>query len=261
MAWSLSNYQRGGVYDPQGKARPSIINLAKHIAIKSGMPDVRLQFTPGNYAHKQGLAVDIQPGRGNTEGMAALQRVIEGIDWGYWGIRYAACNGWEYGGSWGGKERKRRQPKPYVGSDPWHQNHLHVDVVPTATPRPFEDVKQGVPAPSKAVLSILADLGYANVKEAQKDLGLVVDGIAGPITTEALEKEMSKLDEILDKVTKTNHAVGRMEPIVRALGGAPASGDVDAATIEQIRKRSEQTNAAVGRIEKAVGTYGQEKGA
>src|SRR5690606_28337099 len=149
--------------------------------------DVRLQFTPGNYAHKQGLAVDIQPGRGNTEGMAALQRVIEGIDWAYWGIRYAACNGWEYGGSWGGKERKRRQPKPSVGSDPWRQNHLHVDVVRTATPRPFEDSKQGVPA---GVQDNLSALGYGSIKEAQKDLGLVVDGIAGPITTKALEKEM-----------------------------------------------------------------------
>ena len=71
---------------------------------------------------------------------------------------------------------------------------------------------------------------------------------------------MSKLDVLATEVDKIKQAVGRMEPIVRALGGAPATGDVDAATIEQIRKRSEQTNAAVGRIEKAIGTYGQAKG-
>lgn len=116
-------------------------------------------------------------------------------------------------------------------------------------------------APSGAVTAMLADLDYPDVRTAQADLGLVIDGIAGPLTTKALENEMSKLDEILDRVTKTNHAVGRIEPIVRALGGLKPGDDISAEDIAQIKRRSEQTNAAVGRIEKAIGTYGQAKGA
>lgn len=104
-------------------------------------------------------------------------------------------------------------------------------------------------APSKAVLAMLADLDYPDVLTAQQDLGLVDDGVAGPITTKALEKEMSKLDEILDRVTKTNHAVGRIEPIVRALAAAPEGGDIAPADIAHIRKRVEQNNAALGRMD------------
>ena len=104
-------------------------------------------------------------------------------------------------------------------------------------------------APSKAVAALLADLDYADVRAAQTDLGLVVDGVAGPITTRALEAEMSKLDQILDRVTKTNHAVGRIEPIVRALAAAPEGGDIDPADIAHIRKRVGQNNSALSRLD------------
>lgn len=257
MAWTLKNYQRGGDVDTQGLADKRIIALAHHIATKAGMPNVRRQYTPGAYAHRQGLAVDIQPGRGNQEGMRALRDAVLALDWDKIGIRYMAALGMEYGGSWGGKGRARKQAVPYVGTDPWHQNHVHVDIKPSAPVVDYRDIKPGT---TQRVLDMLAALDYADVRTAQRDLGLVVDGYAGPLTTEALEAEMSKLDVLATEVDKIKQAVGRMEPIVRALGGAPATGDVDAATIEQIRKRSEQTNAAVGRIEKAIGTYGQAKG-
>lgn len=134
MAWTLARYQTGGVVDEWRIARPNIVALARLIAARAGMPLLRLQFTPGAYAHLSGLAVDMQPGGGlgNPEGMRALRGVILALDWDHHGIRYAAGLRMEYGGSHGGVERARPQDLPYQGNDGWHDRHWHVDVLPEA---------------------------------------------------------------------------------------------------------------------------------
>lgn len=246
MAWSITRYQTGGDVDTQGLADKRIIALAHHIATKARMPNIRRQYTPGAYAHRQGLAVDIQPGKGNNEGMRALRDAVLALDWDKIGIRYMAALGMEYGGSWGGKERARKQAVPYAGTDPWHQNHVHVDIIPTAPVVDYRDIKPGT---TQRVLDMLAALDYADVRTAQRDLGLVVDGLAGPLTTKALEKEMSKLDTILELVTKNNHALGRVDKITRALAGAPETETISAADIAQIKKRVEQNNGALSRLD------------
>lgn len=257
MAWTLKNYQRGGVVDSLGIARPSIVALAKYVAHKADMPDIRLLFTPGMAAHRQGLAVDIQPGPGNKEGMDRLQEVIEGLDWDFWGIRYAAVNKTEYGGSWGGKERKRPQTVFYGTpgkNDGYHLNHAHIDVLPTAKVRNWEDVLRGEnvaaePVVPDRVKEMLHALDYGDVREAQKDLGLVVDGNAGPITTKALEAEMSRLDEIEDKVKKTNTAVGQILNLLRADLLQVPKKTVDDEALAEVVDKSKKRGAAFRRID------------
>ena len=208
MAWTLKNYQKGGVYDPQGRARPNIIALAKYVAAKAEMPDVRLQFTPGNYAHVNGLAVDIQPGggAGNPEGMRALRDVIEDLDWDYWGIRYAAGMRQEYGGSWGGVERKRPQTAPYVGSDGWHDRHWHLDVHATAPVRDWQNLTPGTTATDPDDLT----------EDEMKQLDQIVSDL-GKIKTaiERLERQGERNEAI---ATENQRRITVTREVVKVLG-------------------------------------------
>ncbi len=212
MAWTLEHFQRGGHVDPERLARPAIIALADRIARDAGMPGVRCQFTPGSYAHDAGLAVDIQPGPGNLEGMRRLRDVVLALDWDHHGIRYAAALAVEYGGSWGGKTRARRQTAPYTGTDGWHMNHLHVDVHPDAIPRPIDT-------------------------DDDEELS---------------EDDMKQLDDIEDDLgrlkTATERNERRLDATLTLL--AEVAGALEGADLAAARKRAEQTNAAVGRLEK-----------
>lgn len=219
MAWTLKNYQKGGVYDPQGRARPNIVALAKYIAHKAGIPDVRLQFTPGNYAHVNGLAVDIQPGggSGNPEAMRALRDVIENLDWDYWGVRYAAGMRNEYGGSWGGKERKRPQTKPYVGSDGMHDRHWHLDVHPTAPVRDWQNLIRGESAPAPTTDDELTEEEMKQLDQIVSDLGKIKAAIERlerqGERNEAIATENQKRITVTREVTKT---LGSDSPKIKA---------------------------------------------
>ena len=208
---AFTNFQRGGLLDPQGKAGRLTRTHATLISEAAGAPGVRMQLTPGVAQHRHGLAVDFQAGRGNDVVHQAIADVVL-ANWEALGVRYMAWGGKEWGGSWGGKDRVRPQTTNYGGSDPFHKNHVHVDFyASTKVLTSLPSMKPGTSAPaapSKAVLAMLADLDYPDVRTAQTDLGLVVDGVAGPITIKALEDEMSKIREDLGKI-KT--AIERLE--------------------------------------------------
>ena len=83
--------------------------------------------------HKTGEAGDIQPGRQDNpsypDTVDVMNEIVKYVvaNWDRLHVRYVAALGWEYGGSWGGPERKRRQVTNYGESDPFRDHHVHVD--------------------------------------------------------------------------------------------------------------------------------------
>lgn len=252
-------YQRGGFVDPLGLGHKITYAHGKIIAEEAGVPGVRMQITPGVGEHRRGLAIDVQAGRGNDTAHSAIAAFILTY-WSELGVRYLAWGGTEWGGSWGGKERKRKQTTNYGGSDPWHKNHVHVDF--RADAPVWAGPKDRLPVLSETIRRAqehLTALGYydtgrflvdgllgpateAATRNYQRAVGLTVDGNLDPTTRKHLEDDMNKIDTIARQVAEahrvltdtsrtsfrtrtelTNQAVGRVEVEVRALRAAVAT--------------------------------------
>ena len=135
-------YQRLGIY-PRNRTHPRIIPAITEISRAAGVPDVAMSTyqARGVGLHKTGEACDFQAGNAQKYGPkyreardvhnAIAKYCLVPSNWKRLKIRYLAWDGYEYGGSWGGPERKRKQPY-YGGSDPWHEHHVHVDFKPGA---------------------------------------------------------------------------------------------------------------------------------
>ena len=131
-------YQKLGIYPwADAQIAPALIEISRAV----GVPDIAMSaFQPRGVArHKVGRACDFQAGNRTRYAdsvdihNAIAKYVLE--NWDRLEIRYMAWDGWEYGGSWGGPERKRRQTTNYGGSDPWHKNHVHIDFRDNRTPK------------------------------------------------------------------------------------------------------------------------------
>lgn len=134
-------YQKIGIY-PLNQTHPRIIPAITEISRAAGAPGVAMSTyqAKGVGLHRTGEAVDFQAGNAQKYGSryrdaTAIHNEIAKYvlaNWKRLKVRYMAWNGYEYGGSWGGPERKRKQATNYGGSDPWHQHHVHVDFKPGA---------------------------------------------------------------------------------------------------------------------------------
>ena len=134
-------YQRLGIY-PRNRTHPRIIPAITEISRAVGAPNVAMSTyqASGVGLHRTGEACDFQAGNAQKYGPkyreardvhnAIAKYCLVPSNWKRLKIRYLAWDGHEYGGSWGGPERKRKQTTNYGGSDPWHKNHVHVDFKP-----------------------------------------------------------------------------------------------------------------------------------
>lgn len=290
----FSKYQKGGIYP---WANDRIIPAVKEIVRAVGVPDVLVSsYQPNGVGlHRTGEAADFQAGKMGSRLFPDGKRVHQAIadyaiaNWTRLRIRYMAWNGWEYGGSWGGPERKRRQvyePWHKNASDPWHKNHVHIDFLPGKIPGAKPDIaiagETKVPSiipslptnPSKDEVMIII-----RSKESVKHYitnGLVKRHIKTPAELNVLNKffgatqtvPQSTVDAIpfddrawfTDKTKKTNAAVGRLETMFRetsrlvsdtaAMTEQIAGEVVDEEYRKTLRQRVEQNNAALGRMEK-----------
>lgn len=137
---SFQFYQRGGIYTP---AHPRIVPALTEITRAVGVPDVAISCLQpsGVGLHKTGEAADIQAGNAAKYGPRYREAYLVHTQiakyilkhWVRLKVRYMAWDGWEYGGSWGGPERKRAQKWEtwhLTASDPMHRVHVHVDFHP-----------------------------------------------------------------------------------------------------------------------------------
>ena len=128
----LTKYQTGGfaswATEPVKAALTEIVRAV-------GVSDVRISAYQKNGVgrHKTGEAGDVQPGRQDNpscpDTVDVMNEIVKYVvaNWDRLHVRYVAALGWEYGGSWGGPERKRRQVKDYGESDPFRDHYVHVD--------------------------------------------------------------------------------------------------------------------------------------
>ena len=132
-------YQKIGIY-PISQTHPRIIPAITEISRAVGAPGMAMSTyqARGVGLHKTGEACDFQAGNAQKYGnryrdATAIHNEIAKYvlaNWKRLKVRYMAWNGKEWGGSWGGPERERKQTTNYGGSDPWHQHHVHVDFKP-----------------------------------------------------------------------------------------------------------------------------------
>lgn len=213
MPTSLTKYQKGGIY-PWAHAR--IIPAIKEITRAVGTPDVLVSAyqSRGVGLHKTGEAADFQAGlRGskNVDAVALHNRIAKyGLEnWDRLRIRYMAWDGYEYGGSWGGPERKRKQTTNYGGTDPWHKNHVHIDFLPGNIPgaNPHIEIGSAIsgskPNTKNYYLGVIDGVDgpatYTATQRFLQDRGFypadkyVVDGIAGEATWTELQKFLKSI--------------------------------------------------------------------
>lgn len=134
-------YQKIGIY-PLNQTHPRIIPAITEISRAVGAPGMAMSTyqAKGVGLHRTGEACDFQAGNAQKYGskygdaLTIHNQIAKYVlaNWKRLNVRYMAWNGYEYGGAWGGPERKRKQAKNYGGSDPWHQHHVHVDFKPGA---------------------------------------------------------------------------------------------------------------------------------
>lgn len=294
---TFSYYQKIGIY-PRDRTHPRIIPAITEISRAVGAPDVAMSTyqATGVGLHKTGEACDFQAG--NIQKFPHRYQEARDIhnmiakyvlkNWERLNVRYMAWDGWEYGGSWGGPERKRKQATSYGGSDPWHQHHVHVDfkpgnipnanpgiaigaaLAPTPKPTPspirLEDDMKLVKAPNDA--KVYATNGItkryiktpAELTALNKLFGATV--ILDKVALDAIpEDRTAALKDIASDILKTKAATGRNEARAKDLISAmEAALDVlavvqtevhDPTSKKTLRERTEQTNHAVGRAEKA----------
>lgn len=292
MPTSLTKYQKGGIY-PWANTR--IIPALKEIARAVGAPDVLISSyqSRGVGLHKTGEAADFQAGLRGSKNVDAIElhnRIAKYAleNWVRLRIRYMAWDGYEYGGSWGGPERKRKQTTNYGGTDPWHKNHVHIDFLPGNIPGANPNIKIG--AALQSAVEQAKDIIQAFEGDTMKLIETpdgkvwVTNGMEKRyVSTPAILNELSKL--FGEKPQKISSATGDSIPTrqnmsrlrtdvekIKAEVGRSAGRERDLITttstlmdatgliISEVhdpeskrtfRTRMEQTNAAVGRAEKA----------
>lgn len=213
MPNSLTKYQKGGIY-PWAKDR--IIPALKEITRAVGAPDVLISCyqVKGVGLHKTGEAADFQAGLRGSKNVDAIDlhnRIAKYAleNWDRLNIRYMAWDGYEYGGSWGGPERKRKQTTNYGGTDPWHKNHVHIDFLPGDIPgaKPHIEIGSAISGSEPntknyylpAIDGVPGPGTYTGTQRFLRDRGFypadkyVVDGIGGVGTWTELQKFLKKL--------------------------------------------------------------------
>lgn len=157
---TFSYYQKIGIY-PRNRTAPRIIPAITEISRAVGAPGVAMSTyqAKGVGLHKTGEACDFQAGNARKYGnqyrdaLTIHNEIAKYVlaNWERLNIRYMAWNGKEWGGSWGGPERERRQAQNYGGSDPWHQHHVHIDFKPGSIPGAKPGITVGIArmAPAK----------------------------------------------------------------------------------------------------------------
>lgn len=217
---SFQFYQRMGIY-PWAHKRviPAITEISRAV----GAPGVAMScFQPtGIGLHKTGEACDFQAGNAVKYGSkyrdakAVHNEIAKYVlaNWDRLNVRYMAWDKYEYGGAWGGPERKRKQPY-YGGSDPWHEHHVHVDFKPGAISGARPDIRigagiagsvgSGVDLKSKHYYTGKIDskqgtMFYGALQRFLRDRGYypaskyVIDGIAGSATWTEFQKFLKDL--------------------------------------------------------------------
>ena len=144
---AFSRYQKGGFID---WVDPHCAPAFEEISRGAGAPNIRMwcyQKT-GVGKHKVGRACDFQGGVGPSYPHAkAVHQAIANYTLANWGrlkIRYMAWNGYE----WLGNAVRRPQARNYGGTDPWHKNHVHVDIIDGAIPNANGAMQPVPPSPS-----------------------------------------------------------------------------------------------------------------
>ena len=226
---TFNYYQKIGIY-PRNRTAPRIIPAITEISRAVGAPGVAMSTyqASGVGLHRTGEACDFQAGNAQKYGSqyrdaTAIHNEIAKYvlaNWTRLNVRYMAWNGKEWGGSWGGPERERRQAKNYGGSDPWHQHHVHVDFKPGAISGAKPGIAVGVarmapaksattsknyyptdykidgkpgPATFTAVQRFLRDRGYYPASK------YVIDGDAGPATWTEFQKFLKDMGHFSPK--------------------------------------------------------------
>lgn len=198
-------YQKAGIYP---WAHPDIVPAITEISRAVGLPGIAMScYQPGGVgAHRTGHACDFQAGWATDDrydSWEAHQRLAKYIlqNWDRLRVRYTAWDGVEYGGAWGGPERRRPQvwePWHKTASDPWHKSHVHVDFVPGPIPGANPQIEVGaglptLPTPGKPAPTI--DLQEETMKLIQTPDGMVW-------ATNGIEKRHVATPAILDELRK-----------------------------------------------------------
>lgn len=142
----FTEYNRAGIY-PWADA--DIVPAVTEISRAAGVPGISVScYQAGGVGHhKTGRAADFQAGSGPEARDIHTAIARYALDnWDRLNIRYLAWDGWEYGGNYGGPERKRRQQEEAwhaSATDPWHARHVHVDFLPGTIPGARPDIRIG----------------------------------------------------------------------------------------------------------------------
>ena len=150
---SFSGYQRSGIY-PWAHSR--IIPAITEISRAAGLPGINMYcYQAGGIGmHRTGEACDFQAGtkaryaHSYAAHDSLARYMLQPSVWNRLKIRYVAWNGWEYINT---PTNARKQTRNYGGSDPFHQNHVHVDFKPGSIPGAIPTIAIGggtTPPPS-----------------------------------------------------------------------------------------------------------------
>ena len=192
MASYFTQYQRLGIY-PRNRTHARIIPALTEISRACGVPDVAMSTyqASGVGLHRTGEACDFQAGNAEKYGSkyAEARSVHNAIakyvlaNWKRLKVRYMAWDGKEWGGSWGGPERERKQATNYGGSDPWHKHHVHVDFKPGAISQARPGIAIGAGLSSTPKPSLTSKYYYPNTHK--------LTGTQTPATVTALQRFLS----------------------------------------------------------------------
>lgn len=186
---TFNYYQKIGIY-PRNRTAPRIIPAITEISRAVGAPGVAMSTyqAKGVGLHRTGEACDFQAGNARKYGnrfrdaLTIHNEIAKYVlaNWERLNIRYMAWNGKEWGGSWGGPERERRQAQNYGGSDPWHQHHVHIDFKPGAIPGAKPGITVGIAHKAPTTTS----KNYYSTDHK-------IDGTPGPATFTAVQRFLS----------------------------------------------------------------------
>lgn len=211
---------------------------------RAGMSPVA---SPGYSNHGQGTTVDFNSGvqlRGSAEHRWMHSVATQhGWDWTA-GRRVNEPWHWEYIPS---KDRKRGAPKASGGTVPAKEQTTVADLASTQAALLDLGYKPG-PVDGK-----LGTTTTNAVKAFQRDAGIKADGIPGPTTRHALEAEVSKLEDKIDRLDKKVQAFGeqnqwRLDTMPQRVLDAPIKLEgIDKGKTSTLRTRTAWGNHEVNR--------------
>lgn len=177
---SFSGYQQRGIY-PWAHSR--IIPAITEISRAAGVPGINMYCyqSGGIGMHRTGEACDFQAGtraryaHSYAAHDSIARYVLQPSVWNRLKVRYVAWNGWEYINT---PTNARRQTRNYGGSDPFHQNHVHVDFKAGAIlgANPIIAIGGGTTPPPSPTSKNYYPTGYK------------IDGVPGPATYTAMQR-------------------------------------------------------------------------